>query len=91
MIPTARPSSAPRLIALRTWVKSSTSLSRTYGSAMSTATSTGVSHGGAAPMSAATRDARMRKATAPKKSVMSPCARVGCRTTRSATLTKMRT
>ena len=91
MTPAARPSSAPRLIALRTWVKSSTSLSRTYGSAMSTAISTVVSHGGAFPMSAAARDARMRNATAPKKSVMSPCARVGRRTARHATLMKMRT
>ncbi len=58
---------------------------------MSTATSTVVSHGGAVPISAATRDVKMMDATAPKKSVMSVCARVGCRTARSATLMKMRT
>jgi hypothetical protein len=72
-------------------VKSSTSLSRKYGRAMSTATSTVVSHGGEAPISAARREVRMMNATAPKKSVMSPCARVGCRTARSATLRKITT
>ena len=67
-----------------------------YGIAMRTPTWSAVSHGGGvAPVSVvvsvAIRDARMMIATAPKKRLMSVCARVGRRMARCRTLRKMRT
>ena len=60
--------------------------------AMRIAISTAISQGGGVVrLSAATRDARMTNASAPKKSAMSVWARVGCRTARSATLMKIST
>ena len=72
-------------------VKSSTSRNKMYGSAMRIAISTVSSHGGGVPISAATRATRMMNAVAPKKRVMSACARVGWRRVCSATLLKIST
>jgi hypothetical protein len=63
-----------------------------YGMAMRTPTSTAMSPGDAVvPVSVAIREARMTNASAPKKRVMSVCARVGWRMARSATLMKIST
>ena len=55
------------------------------------AISTVTSQGGGVPIRAATRATTMMNAVAPKKSVMSACARVGRRIVCSATLMKIST